>query len=141
MAEQIIGLHKYRQFVKAAGANPNEQVRTVLAQQKARLQQEYPGMLSLSSYDVEKFGRTLKQLRLATEDPRLKNNETAQALKMYLDLRDIYKTGAKQMNIGWESAKSAGLRADLRFRAQFIVEQTPEFGRLFDRLLLSELEQ
>lgn len=140
LAEQIMGLHKYRKIVELAGPNPNEQVRTVLAQQKAILQKEYPGMLALSSYDVEKFKRTLSQLRLATEDPRLKNNETAQALTQYLNLRDVYTTFAKSNNVGWDSPKSAGLRADLRYRAQFLIKETPEFGRLFDRLLLPELD-
>lgn len=140
LAEQIMGLHKYRKIVELAGPNPNEKVRTVLAQQKAILQKEYPGMLALSSYDVEKFKRTLSQLRLATEDPRLKNNETAQALTQYLNLRDVYTTFAKSNNVGWDSPKSAGLRADLRYRAQFLIKETPEFGRLFDRLLLPELD-
>jgi len=140
LAEQIMGLHKYRKIVELAGPNPNEKVRTVLAQQKAILQKEYPGMLALSSYDVEKFKRTLSQLRLATEDPRLKNNETAQALTQYLNLRDTYTTFAKSNNVGWDSPKSAGLRADLRYRAQFLIKETPEFGRLFDRLLLPELD-
>lgn len=141
IAEQTIGLYKYRRIVEAAGPNPNEQVRAVLATEKAKLEKQYPGMVSQSSFDVQQFPKTLKQLRLATEDPRLKGNETAQALKQYLDLRDIYTTFAKSQNVGWASSSSVALRADLRFRAQALIKETPEFGRLFDRLLLPELDK
>lgn len=141
IAEQTLGLYKYRKIVEAGGPNPNEQVSAIIAAEKAKLEKQYPGMVSQSSFDVQRFPKTLKQLRLAVKDPRLKNNETAQALKQYLDLRDIYTTFAKSNNIGWSSPKSLGLRADLRFRAQSLIKQTPEFGRLFDRLLLPELDK
>lgn len=141
IAEQTLGLYKYRKIVEAGGPNPNEQVSAIIAAEKAKLEKQYPGMVSQSSFDVQRFPKTLKQLRLAVKDPRLKNNETAQALKQYLDLRDIYTTFAKSNNIGWSSPKSLGLRGDLRFKAQALIKQTPEFGRLFDRLLLPELDK
>ncbi len=141
IAEQIVGLSKYRSIVEAAGPNPNEKTRTFLAIAKAQLEQEYPGMVSQSSFDVNKFPNQLKMMRTAVADPRLKNNETAQALRQYLDLRDVYTTFAKSRNIGWASPDSAALRADLRYRAQWIIKETPEFARIFDRILSYELEK
>jgi hypothetical protein len=82
----------------------------------------------------------MKMLRLAVADPRLKNNETAMALTEYLDLRDMAMRGAMAAKKPWNSDDAAGLRATLRFQGERLVKETPEFARVFDRLLLPELD-
>jgi hypothetical protein len=91
--------------------------------------------------DVEKSKRNMKMLRLAVQDPRLKDNETATALKEYLDLRDMAIVGAKAGGNEWGSDGAIGMRAALRFQGQLLVKETPEFARVFDRLLLPELDK
>lgn len=141
MAEYVLGMHKYREFVRMAGPRPNSAVRLQLAQQKALLEKEYPGMVTQSVMDVTQNEKNMKMLRLATEDPRLKNNETVSALKEYLDLRDLAMVGAKAAKTPWGSDNAAGLRAGLRFQGERLVQETPEFARVFDRLLLPELDK
>jgi hypothetical protein len=141
MAEFTLGMHKYRSLVEMAGPRPNGKVQAALAAQKLFLEQEYPGMVSQSSLDVEAAKKNMKMLRLAVDDPRLSKNETAIALKEYLDFRDMAMRGAAAAGNPWGSDKAAGLRATLRFQGQLLVKETPEFARVFDRLLLPELEK
>ena len=141
IAEYVLGMHKYRALVEASGSRPNEKQRTALEQQKVLLEAEYPGMVTQSVIDVEKSKKNMKMLRLATQDPRLKDNETVIALKDYLDFRDMAIIGAKAGGNEWGSDGAAGIRAVLRFQGQRLVKETPEFARVFDRLLLPELEQ
>jgi hypothetical protein len=141
IAQQIIGLHKYRRFVEAAGPKPNEQQSIVIAQQKARLEKEYPGMVSQASFDVQKFPKQIKLMEQAIADPRLAGNETAIQLKKYLDVRNMYITAANSSLGGWNSDRAKLLKADLRYRAGMMIEETPEFARIFERILLNELER
>jgi hypothetical protein len=98
-------------------------------------------MVTQSVLDVEKSKKNMKMLRLATQDSRLKDNETVIALKDYLDFRDMAIAGAKAAGNEWGSDAAAGLRAVLRFQGQRLVKETPEFARVFDRLLLPELDK
>lgn len=139
-AQQIIGLHKYRQIVQAAGPKPNQAQRDFIAAQKAALEQQYPGMVSQSTYDVQKFPRQIKLMEQAIADPRLADNEVAIQLRKYLDIRNMYITAAENVG-GWNSQRATPLRADLRYRASLLMEETPAFSRIFERVLLNELER
>ena len=141
IAEYVLGMHKYRAFIEMAGPRPNSGTQIALAGQKELLEKEYPGMVTQSVMDVEKSKRNMKMLRLAVQDPRLKDNETATALKEYLDLRDMAIVGAKAGGNEWGSDGAIGMRAALRFQGQLLVKETPEFARVFDRLLLPELDK
>jgi hypothetical protein len=141
LAEYVLGMHKYRALVEAGGERPNAQQRQAIADQKVLLEMEYPGMVSQSSLDVEQAKKNMKMLRLAVQDPRLKNNETAIALKEYLSFRDMAIMGAKAAGNEWGSDKAIGLRTALRFQGLLLVKETPEFARVFDRLLLPELDK
>jgi hypothetical protein len=140
-AEYVLGMHKYRSFIAMGGPNPNAATRTAIANQKVLLEQEYPGMVTQSVIDVEKNKKTMKMLYSAVKDPRLKNNETAIALKEYLTFRDMAMRGAQAAGQGWGSDGAAGVKAALRFQGQLLVKETPEFARVFDRLLLPELDK
>jgi hypothetical protein len=83
----------------------------------------------------------MKQLRLAVDDPRLQDNDTAIALKSYLDLRDTLMVVAKSSGVGWESDLAAPLRAGLLYEGTQIVKETPEFARVFDSLLINEVNK
>jgi hypothetical protein len=141
IAQQIIGLHKYRRIVEAAGPKPNEQQQAVLEVAKARLEKEYPGMVSQSSFDVQKFPKQIKLMEQAIADPRLAGNETAIQLRKYLDIRNMYITAANSSLGGWNSDRAKLLKSDLRYRAGMMIEETPEFARIFERILLNELDK
>jgi hypothetical protein len=141
IAQQIFGLHKYRRIVEAAGPKPNEQQTAFLEIQKAKLEKEYPGMVSQSSFDVQKFPKQIKLMEQAIADPRLAGNETAIQLKKYLNIRNMYITAADSSLGGWNSDRAKILKADLRYRAGMMIEETPEFARIFERILLNELDR
>lgn len=141
LAEYILGMHKYRALIEMAGPRPNTIQQQTIADQKVLLEKEYPGMVTQSSGDFLKTERNIKMLRIAVQDPRLKNNETAIALKEYLNFRDMAIRGAEAAGNKFGSDKAAGLRAALRFQGLLLVKETPEFARVFDRLLLPELDK
>lgn len=144
LAEQTIGMSYYRSWVMAAGPKPTKQQRIILAAKKAEYEKEFPGMLSQSTYDVEKFDRQIDQLRTAVGDPRLADNEIAAAVSDYLDKRDFYMAALANGGRAWGSTTdefSILARASLNFDGAMIAQQTPGFARVFDRLLSREVEK
>lgn len=143
IAEMITGLAEYRYLVNITGPAQTEGQREVLKQYRLGLEKKYPGMVTQGKVDVTEFDNRVKQLRLAVEDPRLKDNETAITLKKYLDMRDTLIAVAKSSGVGWSatSEKTAPLRAMLLYEGSQLVKETPEFARVFDSLLINEVKQ
>jgi hypothetical protein len=79
------------------------------------------------------------------ESPSLKDNDIANATKIYLQYRDdaiaqyVQAGGAES---GFNSAISAApIREWLAQWGRTLVTETPEFARIYDRLLSYEVEQ
>lgn len=144
LAEQAVGMARYREYVAAAGPRPNKAQRDYLASKREELQKEFPGMLTQSAYDVNKFDRQIEQLKLAVNDPRLADNEIADAVAQYLQSRDFYKMALEAAGIGWASETNEFAimaRANLNFEGTTLAAQVPGFTRVFDRLLSKEVEK
>lgn len=141
IAEKIVGYSLYRQLVDVTGPPQTAKQREILTNYRLELEKKYPGMVTQGKLDVNEFNNKMKQLRLAVDDPRLQDNDTAIALKSYLDLRDTLMVVAKSSGVGWESDLAAPLRAGLLYEGTQIVKETPEFARVFDSLLINEVNK
>ncbi len=86
-------------------------------------------------YTVGEFERTVAQIKQAADDPKLQNNETAQAVRTYLQYRDqAYQQVFAEGNRSLEGKKFTELRSWLYNIGETISQQYPNFSRVWDEL-------
>jgi len=142
LAQQNVARSLYKSTQRAIGANPNEYQKESLRQVKALLEQRYPAYAKVV-IDINAQKGRIKELERALSDPMLDNNPIAEAARVYFKYRN--QTLQELANRGIVSGdltvkKAVDLREYLRNVADVLVERYPEFERLYDRLLYSEVE-
>jgi hypothetical protein len=141
-AEYRVGMSRYRELQSKLGPQPSSEQKEWLSQWRKRLYEEYPGFLTNSKYDPNAFIRKVAQMKQMVAEPRLQNNETAQALSQYLAYRD--KAIAQAEAAGYKSLTSKAaepLRDWLSSIAVGLSQEVPEFARIYDRELSYEVNQ
>lgn len=140
-AEQTIGAAYYRSLRKNYPANPDEQQQAYLRKYKEALQKAYPGYAKMV-YDPNQLPRAIGELKQAASMSSLDGNQTAEAVRYYMKVRDA--AVAEAQNRGYSSLQSkevADLREYLVNYASSITAKYPEFARVYDRLLSQEVEK
>lgn len=140
-AELRVGSAKYRAARLKVGPYPNDKQRSILRSYREELNKQYPGFPVVAQFNPGEFKDTVRKLQLLVEDPRTKDNETAQSIRDYLYFRD--KALAKAQSLGYVdlSAKAlANVRGWLVQRAQNLIEDNPNFARVYDKELSIEVE-
>jgi hypothetical protein len=80
-------------------------------------------------------------LRTAVTDNRLADNDVANAVKEYLDARDQALANAAAAGYSsFQSPKTQPLKDWLASIAATLVQQTPEFARIFEDKLAAEVD-
>jgi hypothetical protein len=109
------------------------------------LNKKYPGFPVVPVFTVGEFEKKIGQMKQAVIDPRLKDNDVAKAINTYFGYRDqvlsdwIASGGSAQ---GLATAKGAEpLRGYLTSIGDALALQVPDFGRVWERELLSEVDQ
>jgi hypothetical protein len=136
---------QYRDLRKQLPVNPSSEQSAWLRSWRIQLNKEYPGFPVISQFNPGEFPGKISQLKDMLKDPSLKDNDIAIATQTYLDRRDdaiaqyVQSGGAES---GMSSANSAApLRDWLAQWGRSLVNETPEFARIYDRLLSYEVEQ
>lgn len=144
-AEYRIGSAQYRAYRAQVGPYPSSEERAWLRSVRTELNRKYPGFPAVPVFTVGEFESKIVQLQQAVQDPRLQGNEVASAISQYLAYRDqaieqyVAAGGSAQ---GFGSAKAAEpLRDWLASIGTTLVSQTPDFGRVWERELQSEVDQ
>ena len=71
----------------------------------------------------------------------MENNPVAEALKVYLDARDAALEVAKARGFQTITGQRTNdLRGQLRQIGEILVEQFPQFERLYERVLFNEID-
>lgn len=107
---------------------------------KKELQQQYPGY-ARRKFDVNKLPRQIEDLKAVANLPRLNGNETAEGLRLYFAERDKAMFEVERGGKGIGTKANAPIRDWLRSKAQEIIAQYPDFGRLYERVLAQEIEE
>lgn len=144
-AEYRIGASQYRAYRDQVGPYPNDEQRAWLRNVRIELNRKYPGFPAVPVFTVGEFEKNIGQLSAAVDDERLQGNPVAIAVKSYLTYRDqaiqqyVAAGGSPQ---GLATAKAAQpLRDWLNNIATSLIAQTPDFGRIWERELQSEVDQ
>jgi hypothetical protein len=139
-SQKSIGLAYYKDMKEYLGTNMNSQARAYLADYKKKIGEKYPGFNQMD-YDPTETPRNIESLFQAAEREDLNNNQVAEAVRFYKDVRD--SALAEANNRGFKTLKSdelGDLHEYLASYAEALIEKYPEFARVYDRLLSQEID-
>jgi hypothetical protein len=136
---------QYRELRAKLPPNPSAQQSAWLRSWRVQLNKEYPGFPVVAEFNPGEYPGKIAQIKEMLAQPSLKDNDTAQALQTYIDRRDdaisqYVATGGAESGFGQATA-AAPLREWLAQWGRTLVNETPEFARIYDRLLSYEVEQ
>lgn len=143
-AQYRVGASIYRYYLEQIGAYPTAEQRAYLKNVREAINRRYPGFPAVPVFTVGEFQLKIAELRSASADPQMKDNQVAKAIGAYLNYRDqaiaryVQAGGTEQ---GFATAKAAQpLREWLVSIGSAIGDQTPEFQRIWDRELMNEVD-
>jgi hypothetical protein len=138
LSQNRIGSAKYREARLMFGQFPNDAQRAQLDAYRASLNEQYPGFPRYAQYEVGKFPNQIDQLTKLVDDPLAKDNALAPIVKEYLNTRKIYlaQAGGKS----FDSKKAVPAKMYMYNYGNQLAQQYPEFDRIWQRLLIQEVE-
>lgn len=142
LAQQTVARALYRSSQRAVGPNPGELQRDALRQIKTLLQERYPAYGKIV-IDINAEEARINEVIRATNDTILDGNPIAEATRVYLKYRDdaLQQLATRGIVSGNLSVKAgADLREYLRGVADVLIQQYPEFERMYDRVFYNEIE-
>lgn len=136
---------KYRALRDQLPAKPSADQKSWLRQWRVQLNKEYPGFPVVAEFNPGEFPKKIEQLTTLISDPKMADNDVAEATRQYLDARskaiDSYVKAGGAAG-GFATATATGpLRNWLAQIGQALKQETPEFARLYERLLSNEVEE
>ena len=144
LAQERVGAAKYRAMRLKAGPYPSEEVRGLLRRYREALSEQYRGFPAVAQFEVGKFEEQMVQLRDMVADQRTEGNVVADALRTYLGYRDALLQKARDAGYVANTLRQAkgleGLRDFLASIGNQLIQETPEFARIYERLLSQEVE-
>jgi hypothetical protein len=144
-AQYRMGSAIYRSYRTQVGAYPTSEQRAWLGNIRKEINKRYAGFPVTPVFTVGEFESKLAELRTMIQLPQLENNGVAKSIATYLDYRDkavqqyVSAGGAEG---GFDTAKKAEpLRDYLVSIGQALIQQNPDFARIWDRELSSEVDK
>jgi hypothetical protein len=141
-AQKYAAYSQYRQVQDLVGSYPNAEQKQYLRDFREYLGEMYPGFTT-GTFDPNKMKNQIDELTRAVNDPSLADNDIAEAARQYLQVREAVLVEAANRGLSGidRSKNAADLRGYLREYAVTLKEQYPNFARMYDRLLLQEIDE
>lgn len=140
-AQYRLGMSIYRSKRAELGDKISREQRDWLAQWRTYLNQQYPGFPAKAQFNPGELDKFVGDLKRAVGDERLKDNDVAGAVRQYLDARDKAFAQAKVGGLSdLSSDRAQPLRDWLSSIANTLIQQTPEFSRIFEDKLAAEVD-
>jgi hypothetical protein len=139
-SQRAIGLAYYKDMRNKFGDSIDKTEREYLRQYKEVIKAKYPGFANMQ-FDPQETERKIGQLFQAAKRDDMVNNSTAEALRYYEQVRGMAL--AEAQNRGFTTLKSeqvADLQQYLQSYADALMEKYPEFGRVYNRVLVQEID-
>jgi hypothetical protein len=139
-SQKAIGMAFYNDMKSEFGPKMNKAQREYLANYKLAIIAKYPGFGKIN-IDPGKTSRDITKLFEAAKTEGLQNNDVATAVKYYEEIRGQALAEANRRGFpSLASSELGDLHEYLYDYASTLTEQTPDFGKVYDRLLSQELE-
>jgi len=139
-SQKVIGMAFYRDMQRYFGPKMNKDQREYLSNYKDQIIAKYPGFGKMN-LDPQKTERDITSLFDAAKRDDLKDNGVAQAVNFYEQVRTAALQEANRR--GFDSLKSTelgDLHEYLYGYAETLAQQSPDFAKVYDRLLSQEFE-
>ena len=135
---------QYRALRDKLPAEPSQEQKAWLRQWRVKLNKEYPGFPVVAEFNPGEFPKKIEQLTRLVNEKSMADNDVAIATKQYLASREkaikqYVAAGGAAGGFGTAQA-TAPLRDWLANIGKALKQETPEFARLYDRLLANEVE-
>ena len=141
LAQQRIGSAKYREAREQVGPYPSDSAKDVLKRYRTFLSKKYPGFPEFAEFQVGKYYNDVADLKQIVFDNRVAETGVGKAVREYLLAREQAIAASGSTEQGFRQAKGAArLRDGLASLGLALSKQEPNFARIFDRLLASEVE-
>lgn len=135
-----IGASKYRQVRELYPTYLNDEQEDALRRYREALNKEYPGYPAVPKFNTADFDIFIDKLNKAVENPSVKDLDVTKAITDYLALREKVNTLAKANGLpGLRAKDSKDRRASLAAYGRMLALKYPEFARIWDRELSSEV--
>ena len=144
LAQYKAASSQYRALRDKLPAEPSQEQKAWLRQWRVKLNKEYPGFPVVAEFNPGEFPKKIEQLTRLVNEKSMGDNDVAIATKQYLEAREKaiqqYVAGGGSAG-GFGTAQATGpLRDWLSNIGKALKQETPEFARLYDRLLANEVE-
>jgi hypothetical protein len=144
LAQYKAASSQYRALRDKLPANPTSEQKRWLRQWRVKLNQEYPGFPVVAEFNPGEFPKKIEQLTRLVNENSMAENDVAIATKQYLEAREKaiqqYVAGGGSASGFGIAQATAPLRDWLSNIGKALKQETPEFARLYDRLLANEVE-
>lgn len=141
LAQIRIGSANFRHAREMVGPYPDAEAKDMLKQYRTYLSKKYPGFPAVAEFQVGKYYNDIIDLKQLVFDKRVQSDGTVESIKQYLSAREQAIAASGVSEQGFRSAKSAeGLRDQLASIGLALSQREPNFARIYDRLLASEVE-
>ena len=138
-SQRLVGVALYREVVRYAGPKPSKDERKIISDYRKDLYEQYPGF-ERADINTNQTPANISVLYEAAFDSRMDDNNIAIATREYLNARDYALEIAAERGDGLGAASNSDLQGILRDEGERLVSKYPEFARLWDRLLFSEVD-
>ena len=100
-----------------------------------------PGYPAKPSFNPSQFPDFIDKLKIAAQDPSVSQTPIAKSITEYLNFREkILGALAEQGYPGFKSKRAWPARQQMIEKANKLIEENPEFARVYDRKLSAEVE-
>lgn len=135
-AEYAMGAAEYRNIREQAPVYLNKEQQRILKNYKNGLQIKYPGFEL--EFDAEKLTKQINALNRIIVDDAFSDSPIKPFLEEYLGKRNAYLQASGKTT--FRSKAMIDLRLALLGKGEDLARQSPEFARLFDRVLVFEVD-
>ena len=143
-AEAVVGRALYMDAVRMAGIEPSDAAERQLREYKAELEKRLPGFAT-APLNINEREQVMLEIRNAAQDAELNGNPVAEASRIYFQYREealqeaARRTGEyKDTALGLKA--NGDLRQWMRKVGEALMDQYPEFQRIYARVLFDEVD-
>lgn len=145
IAEEIVGKALYVDRVRMMSRNPTDFEKEELKEYRLALGESFPGFAN-APLNIRENQQILAEVEEAVRSPLLSGNKVASAAREYFTVRDQMLQEARKRKGNMSDSDLlkgravADLRRVLRETADRLIARTPEFARLYNRVLFDEVD-
>lgn len=137
-SQRVMGSALYKYYRRQFGPNPTKTQQAFLRSKRQYINKVYPGFPITPQFNPGQYPEFINRLKQALDDPITPKTQLTDDLRAYLDQRDNYlaKLGLPTL----KGQKATKLRLSLESFGVSLSEDNPDFARIYDEVLASEVE-